>query len=250
MGNPTRLKGGVSVHTVGKPLGNFPLPDANYICQYQNDFHTYVAGDWTVTSGGAGSGVALSTTVAGGQAVITTATSGTESILLASPSFRFKAGTSTTVGEDTWFKARVTLDATVAQPDYAIGLCKGTPSTFNGATDGVWFTKATTATVWSLVMKAAAGTTTTIALPASTVPGASQVVDLAYYFDGSDNTLYVWHNDVFLGTVNADYGSLGTVMTGIPASTILVAPFASNSFHTGTSLLTVDYLTAGGTLGR
>ena len=259
MGNPTRLKNGVSVYNAGLPLANFPLPDKNYICAYQDDFHNYVAGDWTVTADGGSTAVTQGTTYPGGTIVLTTATSGTKAISLGTATdlgnaFRFKAGMVTAAGEDTWFKARIYFNTTVTNPDIAVGLGRGGVATFNAATDGVYFTKATgapfagTTTGWNLVMKAAAGTTTTIALPV--IPTISIAQDLAYYFDGSDNTLYVWVNGVFLGTVNADYGSLGKVMTGIPASTLFLSPFISNSYHTATSTVELDYVTAGSTLGR
>jgi hypothetical protein len=241
MATPVRFPSGVSTERLTHPLGNFPMPDPVKNIVYSNDFFTYAAGDWTVTAGGAGSSVAATAATLGGAIVITTATSGTESII-GQPSFNFNPATSLLGGLQTWFHARVTLDATVAQPDYAIGLMKGTPTTFNGATDGVWFTKATTATVWSLVIKAAAGSTTTIALPATTVPTASQTITLSFYFDGK-TLLYVYFNNVCIGTVGPN-GTLGTSLANLPASTILLAPAFSNSFHTGTSLLTVDYVLA------
>lgn len=254
MSSPSRLKNGVSVYGVGQPLSEFPVPDDNYICQYQNDFLQYAAGDFTVTADGGSTAVTQGTTYPGGTLVLTAATSGTKAITTVGMPFRFKAGTSTVAGESTWFKARIYFNTTVTNPDIAIGLATGGVATFNAATDGVYFTKATgapvagTSTGWNLVMKAAAGTTQTIALPA--IPTISVAQDLAYFFDGADNTLYVWVNGVFVGTVNATYGSLGTVMTGIPASTIFLAPFVSNSFHTATSTVELDYVLAASSLGR
>lgn len=240
MGTPTRFPNGLSTQAIGKQLGNFPLPDPLAVSVYSNDFFTYAAGDWTVTAGGAGSSIAVDATVAGGAIKITTATSGTESLALATAPCIF------TSGKQTWFSARITLDATVANPDYAIGLGAGGVATFNAATDGVYFTKATTATVWSLVIKASS-TATTIALPSTTVPTASQTLQIGYYYDGT--TIYVFFNKVMIGTVGTN-GSLGTTLANLPASTVMLLPFASNSFHTATSTLGIDYMLAACDTGR
>ena len=241
---PTRLNKGVSTDTVTQPLGMFTLPNPNKACVFNNDFNTYLASDWTVVAGGAGSGVALSAGV-GGNITLTTATSGTESIS-GNPSFNLNPATSSAAGRQTWFETEVTLDATVANPDYAIGLMKGTPG-LTSPTDGVYFTKASAATVWSFVIKAAAGTTTTIALPATTVPTNSQNVDLGWYFDGKA-TYYIYFNKACIGTVvltgSGLIGSLGFDGGNTPASTVLLAPAAANVFHTATSLLTLDYIFA------
>jgi hypothetical protein len=245
MSNPTRFPSGISTQKVTQPFGNFPLPDPVTLSCYNNDFFTYNAVDWTVTAGGAGSGIAVDGTVAGGAIKITTATSGTESLVLATAPCIFTAATSTIPGLRTWFSARVTLDATVANPDYAIGLGAGGVATFNSATDGVYFTKATGATVWSFVIKASS-TATTFALPTTTVPVNSQVIQLGYYYDGT--SFFIFFNNALIATVGPT-GSLGAV-TNLPASTVVLAPFASNSFHTATSILEIDYILAASDIGR
>ena len=214
------------------PLWMLPQPDANRLIDYDNDFHTYAAGDWTVVAGGAGSGAALSAGV-GGILTLTAATSGAESIQ-GNASFNFAAG------QQTWFGASVVMDATVANPDYEVGLTAGAASALNSATDGVYFTKATTATVWSLVVKASS-TASTYALPASTLPVNSANVHLAYYYDGKD-TITVYFNKVVVGTIGPN-GSLGT-LTNLPASTTPLAVTFLNAFHTATSTLGVDYVLA------
>lgn len=234
---PTRLNKGVTTDSVTQPLGMFTLPNPNDSCVYANDFNTYLASDWTVVAGGAGSGVALAAG-AGGTIALTTATSGTESIA-GNPSFYFNPTTSSVAGSQTWFTAKIKLDATVANPDYALGLTKGTPG-LASPTDGVYFTKATGATVWSLVVKAAAGATSTFALPAITVPTASQTLELSFYFDGKE--IDVFFNRVKIYTV--------TDLTNLPANTVFLAPSFANVFHTATSLLTVDYVLAAAELDR
>ena len=239
---PTRLFNGVGNEKITHPLGMFPTPNPHHVYQYDNDFTTYAAGDWVVTAGGAGSAVALTTGV-GGQLLITTATSGTEAIT-GGLNTNFTNSTSAAAGNQTWFRARVKLDATVANPDYQLGLTNAC-ATFNGCTDGVYFTKATTATVWSFVIRGAS-TSTTVALPALTVPTASQVIDLAYYFDGK-GMFYIYFNNVMIGTYGTgpnSVGNLGSSLANLPLATVFLGPTMLNAFHTGTSLLTVDYVLA------
>jgi hypothetical protein len=245
MATPTRFTYGVGTEKITHPLGQFPLPNPHNIYLYQNDFSTYAAGDWTVTAGGAGSGVAVAAGI-GGQIAITTATSGVESIVGETLGFNFTNFTSAANGLKTWFRARVTLDAAVTNPDYQIGLCTAS-ATFNGNTDGVYFTKASGATVWSFVLKAAS-TATTVALPTTTLPVNSATIDLAYYFDGR-GLFWIYFNDVLIGTYgtanNGTLGSLGSSLANLPASTTGLGVTFLNGFHTATSVLTVDYVLAG-----
>lgn len=244
-GVPTRLYNGVTTARPVEALSMFPLPVPSQVYNYFNDFTTYAAGDWTVTAGGAGSGVALGTGV-GGQLAITVATSGVESIV-GGLNTTFTNATSNASGLKTWFRARVLLDATVANPDYQIGLCTAS-ATFNGNTDGVYFTKATGATAWSFVLRKAS-TSTTVALPTAGtgVPTGSTWVDMAYYFDGK-GMFYIYFGNQLIGTYGSNpstsSGTLGSDLTNLPASTTYLGPTFLNGFHTATSLLTVDHCLA------
>ena len=244
-GVPTRLYNGVSTVQSTHPLGMFPLPNPQHVFQYSNDFSTYAAGDWTVTAGGAGSGVAVTTGV-GGQLAITTATSGVESITLETLPIAFVNATSSVNGLKVWFKARVLVDATVANPDYQIGLTTAN-TTFNGATSGVYFTKATGATAWSFVIRTAS-TSTTVALPTAGTGAIANSTwyDMAYYFDGK-GMFYIYFGNILIGTYGSNasgVGSLGSSLANLPASTVFLGPTFLNGYHTGTSLLTVDYVLA------
>lgn len=247
-GVPTRLYNGVGTVQSTHPLGAFPLPNPQHVYVDQDDFARYLASDWVVTAGGAGSSAALTTGV-GGQLLITTATSGVESIT-GGLGHNFTNATSAVNGLKTWFRARVKLDATVANPDYQIGLTTAC-TTFNGATSGVYFTKATAAAVWSFVIRTAS-TSTTVALPALTVPTASQIIDLAYYFDGKGMFWIYFNNELVgtYGTTNVAEGSLGSSLANLPAATVFMGPTFLNAFHTGTSLLTVDYYLAATEIAR
>ena len=248
MAAPSRFLNGVSTEKVGHPLQNLPYPNPSYNPMYFNDFFTYAAADWTVTAGGGGSSTATAAGV-GGQLLLTCATSGCQSNI-GLGSFAFKVATASAKGNQVWFDCDVTVDATVANPDYQIGLAKGTASSLNNTTDGVYFTKATGAATWSLVVKAAAGSTSTFALPGTTTANSAEI-GLSYWFDGKAS-LYVYYNEVLVGTICDETtgvkGTLGTAgannLVNMPASTINLAPVMLNAFHTATSTLTVDYLLA------
>ena len=244
-GPPTRLYNGVTTARVTENLGMFPLPLQSQVYNYFNDFTTYSAGDWTVTAGGVGSAVA-STVGVGGQLLVTTATSGVESIT-GGLNTAFVNATSSINGLKVWFRARVLLDATVANPNYEIGLTTAT-ATFNGNTDGVYFTKPTATANWNFVIKGA-GTATTVALPTNGtgIPTGSTWIDLGYYFDGK-GMFYIYFNNICIGTYGANnsgmVGSLGSSLVNLPLATVLLGPTFLNGFNTATSLLTVDFVYA------
>jgi len=248
---PTRLFNGVTTAKVSEALGLFPLPIPSHVYHYFNDFTTYAAGDWTVTAGGAGAAVALGTGL-GGQLVITSATSGAEAIT-GGLNINIVNATSTVSGLKAWFRARVLVDATVANPDYQIGLSTAN-ATFNGATSGIYFTKATATAAWSFVIRTAS-TSTTVALPTAGtgVPTASTWYDMAWYFDGK-GMFYIYFGNVCIGTYgsspNGTTGSLGSSLANLPASTVFMGPTFLNGWHTATSLLTVDHVMAACEIAR
>ncbi len=238
MSTPTRFKNGVTTAMQTQAMGQYPLPIRSDVYEHFDDFYRYTAGEWTVTAGGAGSGVAI-TAGMGGLLTITTATSGVESIVEGALSNGF------TPGYKTWFRTYVETDATVANPDYQIGLCTAS-ATFNGNTDGVYFTKATAATAWSFVLRKAS-TSTTVALPTAGtgVPTGSTWYDMAYMYDGK-GMFYIYFGNVLIGTYgtanDGSVGSLGSALTNLPASTTNLGITLLNGFHTATSALVVDFV--------
>lgn len=242
-GPPTRLYNGVTTARVTEAFGMYPLPLRSQVYEHFDDFNTYAGGDWTVTAGGSGSGVAI-TPGTGGLITITTATSGVESIVSEALGCNFTNATSSANGLKTWFRARIKTDATVANPDYQIGLCTAS-ATFNGNTDGVYFTKATGATAWSFVIRTAS-TSTTVALPTTGTGAVASATwyDMAYYFDGK-GMFYIYFNNIMIGTYgtspNGAVGSLGSSLANLPASTVLLGTTLLNGFHTATSTLEVDF---------
>lgn len=250
MSVPSRFLNGISLDKVGSPLGNMPVPDHTNIQLYSNDFFTYASGDWTVNAGGAGSGTALNTT-SGSSITLTWATSGVQSNALSSSFITVVPSSSSAKGTQVWFDCSLIMGSTVSTPDYVVGLTAGALSGLTAMSDGIYFTKVGGASTWSIVLKSAAGTTSTFALPNTTTANSAQI-SLSFYYDGKPNpTLFVYYNQVLVGTVgrgDSGYntpGSLGTAGTNnlanLPASTVYLQPSAM----IGTAgTLGVDYITA------
>jgi hypothetical protein len=236
MGNPTRFRNGVTNNDSGA-LANLSVVDSTSICIYQNDFHIYNSGDWTVVAGGGTSSSALSTSIVGGALALTWNTSGVQSNTLKGGAFVFNPATSSAAGSQFWFEAGLVLPSDTSAPSYVIGMVKGAPSS---PSDGVYFTKSAAGT-WNLVIKAAAGSTTTI--DTGVTPTNSARTSLAFYYDGKPTpTLYVYIDGVVRGTVGSTGSYSTTGLSNLPANTIQLNP----SFQIGTAAgpLNIDYVTA------
>ena len=116
-----------------------PIPSDQTSYGYFNDFFTYTATDWTVTStdGGSDSGeVIQATSSAGGALIVTTNDADNDSEELQLKGEGFKLSTS----KRAYFSARFKLsDAT--QSDMLIGLTITDTTTIDAVSDGVWFGK-------------------------------------------------------------------------------------------------------------
>ena len=94
MGTPVRYPNGVTNAGPNDPLRNFVDTDPTKVYRYFNDFHTYVAGDWTVTETQAGATQAINAGAAGGVLLLTNDTGNTDvnQLQLASETFKYVAG--------------------------------------------------------------------------------------------------------------------------------------------------------------
>jgi hypothetical protein len=139
MPNPTRFTSGVATAAKGSTLANYPRPDPTKCYSYFNDFDTYVAGDWTVTSVGAATRALKADAPFGALLMTTTGTEddGTQ-LQLTTETF------TVTVGKKLWFKARFAIDD-VTQSDFGIGLMvldtTALDADGDGVTDGIFFAK-------------------------------------------------------------------------------------------------------------
>lgn len=101
----TRETSGISTSAVNWLFGNYPFPTPPRLNEYFNDFNTYAAGDWTVTTGSTGS-VGL-TDGNGGLLLISSAgaTNDIQAIQLVPKSFAF------TTGSQMWFACNINLSS-------------------------------------------------------------------------------------------------------------------------------------------
>ena len=134
----TNFPNGISTADRGTELERLILPDPTQAHVYFNDFTTYVAGDWTITTteGGTGNASEALTNVAGGALLITNddADNDSDEFQLAVESFKFASG------KKSWFKTRFKVsDAT--QSDWIIGLCITDTTLIDAMSDGVYFKK-------------------------------------------------------------------------------------------------------------
>jgi hypothetical protein len=221
---PGRFKSGVSTAAPGELYGNLPIPSPLPVYGYSNDFSTYAAGDWVVTSTGAGAS-ALTDGLAG-QITLTTGATTTnyQSMELAKKSFYL------TPGYASWFNILFKL-GDVAHTLLLAGWVDtlagpNTPGT------GIYFSKTDASTTLNLILNNA-GTKTTMTV--GTV-AADTWYNVGWYYNGKSlptisafssigSTLpvmsegfqvYGGHSVIAAGANS----NLGTPLTNLPASTV------------------------------
>lgn len=199
MGAPSRFPNGIGTVSKADPLGMFGMPDPTKWIVYFNDFHTYVAGDWTVTE--VGSGSRALTDVNGGALLITNAAADNDRNELQ----KVGEGFLLAAGKKAFFKARVKIsDAT--QSDFLIGLAV-TDTTLQGSvdgdgvTDGIFFNKDDGDANLDIQVQKNATTGQTRATAIHTVV-ADTFMELAWYFDGVSELKY-YVDGVHKGTLDA-----------------------------------------------
>ena len=138
----THFRNGVSNQVAGNPLYDFPYLDPFKYVTYANDFFTYHADEWTITTTEAGAGSATEALASGsGGLLLVTNAAGDDDLdflQLKGEAFKYDAS------KNMFFKARFKVsDAT--QSDFVMGLGI-TDTTPLDTTDGFYFIKADGAT--------------------------------------------------------------------------------------------------------
>ena len=134
---PTHFRSGVSNTSPGDPLYKFGMLDPTKWHTYFNDFDTFAAADWTITTteGGAGDATEALTNADGGRLLITNDDADDDRDFFQKVGESFKFAT----GKRLFFKALFQVsDAT--QSDFVMGL-QITDTTPLAVTDGVYFRK-------------------------------------------------------------------------------------------------------------
>lgn len=227
MGTPVRYPNGVTNAGPNDPLRNFVDTDPTKAYRYWNDFHTYTAGDWTVTETQAGATQAINAGAAGGVLLLTNDTGNTDvnQLQLASETFKYVAG------KQFWMKARFALTATLANFGAVIGLAITDTTAAAAVSDGIYWRKASGASTLEFVVEKDSTETASGTL-ATMVSGT--FVTVAAYYNGKDE-IECWVDGVKTATI--------TTLTNLPDDEELAVTIASVNATTGAAnVLAVDYL--------
>jgi hypothetical protein len=172
----------------GSGLG-YPYPPNWH--DYDNDFDTFAAGDWTITK--VGTGTTALTNADGGVLALTTTTGATDSIFMdkVGESYVFESG------KRLWFEARFKMsDASASQMVMGLQITDTTPL---AVSDGVWFQKAAAST--HLDIHAAKASTQTDVLNFGDLVNDTYTT-LTFFYDGG-TTIFYGRDGVLLGSFSS-----------------------------------------------
>ena len=225
MAAPTRFSSGVTNVGATADLGMFGAPDPTKYHVYFEDFDTFAAAEWTITTveAGASSASEALANEDGGVLLITndSADNDADFFQKVGESFKFEAG------KKLWFKARFrTNDAT--QSGIVMGL-QITDTTPLAVSDGVFFRKDDgDANVDFVVTKNSTATTAT----AFTTLADDTYIVLAFYYNGVDAIEY-WANGQKLGAA---------AVTNLPDDEELTISFGIQNGAAAAKTMSVDYI--------
>lgn len=206
---PTRYPSGVAVAIKNALFGNFPLPPSLNLHQYLNDFDTYAAGDWTITTT---TGTNALVAGNGGLIRLTTAASNGDIQHIA----KNPASFALVPGCQAWFLCNLSVSDNLSSliAGWQAGGTAFAPANFIG------FTKASgSANIDFTITNTSVSTT----LSAVTTIAPTTPTALGWYYDGrADPTLYVFSSTpVLANTPNIVFGQQyfigGTVVGSIGA---------------------------------
>jgi hypothetical protein len=209
-------------------LGKLKAPAPHKYHQYFNDFDTYLASDWTITTTEDGTGSASEALADGdgGVLLVTNAAGDNDHdfFQLVKEGFKFESGKQ--IGFHIRFK---TNDAT--QSDIVAGL-QLTDTTPLDVTDGVFFLKEDGAATISFIVEKDSSQST-LTLPNSLADDT--FMTLGFIYDPKDQKFHVFQNNVLAGTV---------VSTNAPDDEELTLSFGIQNGAAAAKTLSVDYVGA------
>ena len=224
----THFTSGVTNVGADSALGKVKAPAPHKYHSYFNDFDTYLASDWTITTteGGSGNASEALTDGDGGLLLITNddADNDHDFFQLVKEGFKYETG------KQLAFNIRFkTNDAT--QSDIVAGL-QLTDTTPLDVTDGIFFLKADGAATISFIVEKDS-TQSTLTLPNSLADDT--FMTLGFVYDPKDQKFHVFQNNVLAGTV---------VSTNAPDNEELTVSFGIQNGAAAAKTLTVDYVGA------
>lgn len=205
---PTRHPSGNSTSPQQFLFGNLPQSTPARLNLYHNDFNTYSAGDWTVTTGGTGTSALVDGN--GGLLAVTTnnVSADIQGNQLVKKSFAF------TSGSQFWFGMCFKLSH-ATNSSFIAGVANSLVSgTATGPTDGVYLSKAAGTAAANVIVRASSTTSATLALGNIV---ADTYYAMGFYFNGSvaNGTLHTFSTIPYLdGT--APGGATGNTAFGYP----------------------------------
>ena len=224
----THFTSGVTNVGTDSTLGKLKAPAPHKYHQYFNDFDTYLASDWTITTTEDGTGSASEALADGdgGVLLVTNAAGDNDHdfFQLVKEGFKFESGKK--IGFHVRFK---TNDAT--QTDIVAGL-QLTDTTPLDVTDGIFFLKSDGAATISFIVEKDS-TQSTLTLPNSLADDT--FMTLGFIYDPKDQKFHVFQNNVLAGTV---------VSTNAPDDEELTLSFGIQNGAAAAKTLSVDYVGA------
>ena len=224
----THFTSGVTNVGTDSTLGKLKAPAPHKYHQYFNDFDTYLASAWTITTTEDGTGSASEALADGdgGVLLVTNAAGDNDHdfFQLVKEGFKFESGKQ--IGFHVRFK---TNDAT--QTDIVAGL-QLTDTTPLDVTDGIFFLKSDGAATISFIVEKDS-TQSTLTLPNSLADDT--FMTLGFIYDPKDQKFHVFQNNVLAGTV---------VSTNAPDDEELTLSFGIQNGAAAAKTLSVDYVGA------
>ena len=224
----THFTSGVTNVGAGSTLGRAKMPVPAKYHTYHNDFDTYLASDWTITTTEVGSGNASEALGDGdgGLLVITNddADNDNDFLQLTKEGFKYEAG------KQLAFNARFkTSDADAS--DVVMGL-QITDTSPLDVSDGIFFLLTDGSTTLTFIVEKD-GTQSTLDLP--TAMADDTFMTVGFMYDPKDQKFHVSQNNTEVGTVAS---------TNAPDDEELTVSFGIQNGAAAAKVLTVDYITA------
>ena len=224
----THFTSGVTNISADGTLGKLKAPAPHKYHAYFNDFDTYLASDWTITTteDGTGSATEALTDGDGGILLVTNAAGDNDHdfFQLVKEGFKYEAGKQ--LAFNITFK---TNDAT--ETDIVAGLQLTDTSPLD-VTDGIFFLKSDGAATITFVVEKDS-TQSTLDLPNSLADDT--FMTLGFVYDPKDQKFHVFQNNVLAGTV---------VSTNAPDDEEMTLSFGIQNGAAAAKTLSVDYVGA------
>ena len=224
----THFTSGVTNVSSDGSLGKLKAPAPHKYHSYFNDFDTYLASDWTITTTEDGTGSATEALADGdgGILLVTNAAGDNDHdfFQLVKEGFKYESGKQ--LAFHIRFKSN---DAT--QSDIVAGLQLTDTSPLD-VTDGIFFLKSDGAATISFIVEKDS-TQSTLTLPNSLADDT--FMTLGFVYDPKDQKFHVYQNNVLAGTV---------VSTNAPDNEELTVSFGIQNGAAAAKTLSVDYIGA------